>query len=413
MDLTPLVERSKNGDTEAYGRLVERCQDYVFAICMAYLRQRDLAEDATQEIFLASFQSVQKLQEANRFQAWLKRMAINHCLDELRRKRRFLVSSIDEVHEKDMLRSAQLRAPEDDSSMKQELMVYTGLFLLKSSERKVLTLHHLYGLGIPSIAEMFCISVAAAKKRLERARKALREEMTKMDAKLAIGKGFSKKIVDLLNRPDLISMPGNPVFEVWSEIRKLLPDFQVVEGDEVMERSRQQEFFDMDKGFMRIDLDKDRALRTQTTSVVLDYLKDHPSQPSRIITAGRVWRDDEEDEKHLKMFHQLDLLIMGPRVREGDIVALGTDLMERLLPGKTIRWDLSNFGLVKRCWVISVERSGKYEEVAAGGEFRSDLIQGCGVDSSRFSAVGLGLGLERLSMIRYGIEGIRAVQSAK
>ena len=110
MDLTPLVERSKSGDTEAYGRLVERYQDYVFAICMAYLRQRDLAEDATQEIFLASFQSVRKLQEANRFQAWLKRMAINHCLDELRRKRRFLVSSIDEVHEKDMLRSAQLRA---------------------------------------------------------------------------------------------------------------------------------------------------------------------------------------------------------------------------------------------------------------------------------------------------------------
>ncbi len=78
---------------------------------MAYLRQRDLAEDATQEIFLAAFQSVRKLQEVNRFQAWLKRMAINRCLDELRRKRKFLVSSIDEVHEKDLLQSAQLRAP--------------------------------------------------------------------------------------------------------------------------------------------------------------------------------------------------------------------------------------------------------------------------------------------------------------
>ena len=138
-----------------------------------------------------------------------------------------------------------------------------------------------------------------------------------MDAKLAIGKGFSKKIVDLINRPDLVSMPGNPVFEVWSEIRKLLPDFQVVEGDEVMERSRQQEFFNMDEGFMRIDLDKDRALRTQTTSVVLDYLKAHPDQPCRIITAGRVWRDDEEDEQHLKMFHQLDLRVMGSRRARG------------------------------------------------------------------------------------------------
>ena len=104
---------------------------------------------------------------------------------------------------------------------------------------------------------------------------------------------------------------------------------------------------------------------------------------------------------------------MGPSVREGDIVTLGTDLMERLCPGPRSGGIYPIFELVKRCWVISVERSGKYEEVAAGGKFRSDLIQRCGVDASRFPAVGLGLGLERLSMIRYGIEGIRAVQSAK
>jgi hypothetical protein len=54
------------------------------------------------------------------------------------RKRRFLVSSIDEVLEKDLLQSTQLRAHEEESSMKQELIVYTGLFLLKSPERKVL-----------------------------------------------------------------------------------------------------------------------------------------------------------------------------------------------------------------------------------------------------------------------------------
>jgi RNA polymerase sigma-70 factor (ECF subfamily) len=410
MDLTPLVEKSKSGDSEAYGRLVERYQDFVFAICMAYLRQPDLAEDTTQEIFLAAFQGVRKLQEANRFQAWLKRMTINRCLDELRRKRKFLVSSIDELKEKDLLQLAQ-PSPEDDSSVKQELTLYTGLFHLESPARKALTWHHLYGLGIPLIAKMLGISVAAAKKRLERARKALREEMTKMDPKLSIGKGFSKKIVDLINRPDLVSMPGNPVFEVWSEIQKLLPDFQVVEGDEIMERSRQQEFFNINEGFHRIDLDKDRALRTQTTSAILDYLKAHPDQPCRIITAGRVWRDEEEDERHLKMFHQLDLCIMSPDVREGDFIALATDLMQRLFPGKAIRWELTNFELVKRCWELSVGESGKYNEVCAGGEFRSDLIQRCGVDSTRFTVVGMGLGLEWLSMLRYGIDDIRAVQS--
>ncbi len=413
MDPTPLVEKSKSGDIEAYGRLVERYQDYVFAICMAYLRQRDLAEDATQEIFLAAFQSVCRLQEANRFQSWLKRMAINRCLDELRRKRRYLVSSIDELQENDLLQSAQTNTAEDDSSMEQELMLYASLFLLDSPERRILAWHHLYSLGIPSIAKMLGISIAAAKKRLERARKALREEFEKMDTKLAIGKGFSKKIVDLISRPDLVSTPGNPVFEIWSEIRKLLPDFQVVDGDEVMERDRQQDLFNMNENFARIDLGKDRALRTQTTSSVLDYLKAYPDKPCRIVTAGRVWRDDAEDKKHLKMFHQLDLCILGPGAREGDLLALATNLMQRLFPERALRWELSNIELVKRCWVLSVGNSGKYDEICAGGEFRDELIQRCGVDTSRFTAAGLGMGLERLAMIRYNIDDIRSIQSTK
>jgi RNA polymerase sigma-70 factor (ECF subfamily) len=413
MDQTPLVEKSKSGDTEAYGRLVERYQDYVFAICMAYLRQRDLAEDAAQEVFLAAFQGVRKLQDASRFQAWLKRMAINRCLDELRRNRKHLVSSIDELRESELLQSARLNSPMDDSSMEQELMVYTGLFLLESPERRVLTLHHLYGLGIPPIAEMLGISVAAAKKRLERARKALREEMTKMDAKLAIGKGFSKKVVELISRPDLVSTPGNPVYEIWSEIRKLLPDFQVVEGDEVIERGRHPEFFELGEGFMRIDLDKDRALRAETTSSVLEHLKAHPDQPCRIITAGRVWRDDEEDKTHLKMFHQLDICMMGTDVRQGDLLVLVTELMEKLFPKKAIRWELRNIELVKRCWVLCVEESGQFSEVCAGGEYRSEIVQRCGIDPTRFSAVGMGLGLERLAMLRYGIDDIRTLHSAK
>jgi hypothetical protein len=79
------------------------------------------------------------------------------------------------------------------------------------------------------------------------------------------------------------------VFEVWSEFRNLLPDLEFVEGDGVMEHGRK--FFDLEEGLMRVDRDKDRALRTQTTSAVLDYLKAHPDQPCRILTAGHVWRD--------------------------------------------------------------------------------------------------------------------------
>ena len=412
MDSTLLVERSKNGDTEAYGRLVERYQNYVFAICLAYLRQPDAARDASQDVFLTAFQNIRKLQDANRFQSWLRRMAINHCLDEVRRKRRFLISSLDELREEELLRSTRFPAREDFDSVERETIIYMGLFFLKSQERKILTWHHLHDLGIAPIAEMLGVSVAAAKKRLERARTALKKEMESMDNKLTVGKGFSKKVVDLISRPDLATLSGSPIYEIWSEIKKLLPDFQVVEGDEIIERNRQPEVFKMNECMASIVLDQNRALRTQTTTALLGYITKHPIMPCRIITAGRVWRDDQEDDRHLKMFHQFELLIMGPEVREGDIVAAGSDLIKQLLPGRAIRWELTDFDIVKRLWTVLVEDSGSYQSVGAAGEFRAEIIQGCGVDASRFSVVGFGLGLERLAMIRYGIRDIRAIQPA-
>jgi len=69
--------------------------------------------------------------------------------------------------------------------------------------------------------------------------------------------------------------------------------------------------------------------------------------------------------------------------------------------------------LVKRFWLLSVKDSENYNEILAGGEFRSDILQRCGIDTSRFSVVGLGLGLERLAMIRYAIDDIRAVRPAQ
>jgi hypothetical protein len=103
---------------------------------------------------------------------------------------------------------------------------------------------------------------------------------------------------------------------------------------------------------------------------------------------------------------------MGPEVREGAIVTVGSDLIKQLLPGRAIRWELSDFDIGKRLWTILVEDSGSYQSVGAAGEFRTEIIQGCGVDASRFSVVGFGLGLERLAMIRYGINDIRTIQPA-
>ena len=80
-----LVDAARNGDREAFGLLVSRYRDLVYAFAYARLRNRDEAEDAAQEIFLRAYQHLPEFR-SDCFGAWLMRIARNFCTDVQRRR---------------------------------------------------------------------------------------------------------------------------------------------------------------------------------------------------------------------------------------------------------------------------------------------------------------------------------------
>lgn len=81
-----LVQAARSGDREAFGLLVSRYRDLVHAFAYARLRNREEAEDAAQEVFVRALEHLPEFR-SDRFGAWLMRIARNHCMDILRRRR--------------------------------------------------------------------------------------------------------------------------------------------------------------------------------------------------------------------------------------------------------------------------------------------------------------------------------------
>lgn len=82
-----LVEAARGGDREAFGLLVERYRGLVYAFAYARLRNREEAEDTTQEAFLRAYQYLPDFRMSDRFAGWLMRIARNLCTDVARRRR--------------------------------------------------------------------------------------------------------------------------------------------------------------------------------------------------------------------------------------------------------------------------------------------------------------------------------------
>ena len=82
-----LVEAARSGDRAAFGLLVDRYRDLVYAFSYARLRNREEAEDTAQEAFLRAFQYLPDFRMADRFAGWLMRITRNLCTDVARRRR--------------------------------------------------------------------------------------------------------------------------------------------------------------------------------------------------------------------------------------------------------------------------------------------------------------------------------------
>ncbi len=177
-----LVKAYLDGDAGAFDTLFSRYHSRVRAVAMRYVGDEHAAEDLVQETFLNVIRALPRVDASFNFGAWVHRIAVNICQDELRRRGRRAthVDSSANDPEEALLRIADSdrhNSPEDalEATYLRHL-VWEVAKKLPERQRMVLTLRELQGLSYASIAHVMGISDAAVETLLHRARKRFKEE---------------------------------------------------------------------------------------------------------------------------------------------------------------------------------------------------------------------------------------------
>ncbi len=162
-----LVIRAQRGDKGAYALLATEIADRFLAVARRILRDRDLAEDATQQALLAIWQDLPQLRDPARFDAWSYRLLVRACYAESRRERRWAPN----LH---LLPGDEPITDDGLSSVVDRDQLEGGFRRLSIDHRTVVVLHHYLDLPLERVAEILGIPTGTAHSRLHHAMRGLR-----------------------------------------------------------------------------------------------------------------------------------------------------------------------------------------------------------------------------------------------
>ena len=257
-----------------------------------------------------------------------------------------------------------------------------------------------------------------AKQKIEAALEARRAELA--DARLAAR--LAEEALD-------VTLPGrgrgrggiHPVIRTWQRIEEIWRSigFDVADGPEIETdwynftalnnpenhpaRSMQDTFY--------VDLkDKDGLpllLRTHTSPMQVRYARMH-QPPIKVIAPGRTYRVDS-DATHSPMFHQVEGLWIDEHISFADLKGVYTGFLRRFFEDDNleVRFRPSYFPFTEPSAEIDMKLKGKWLEISGAGQVHPAVVRNFGLDPERYIGFAFGSGLERLTMLRYGIEDLR------
>jgi RNA polymerase sigma-70 factor (ECF subfamily) len=182
----PLVQRAREGDFAAFEELVDRHQVRLYTMVRRMLRDEDDAQEVVQETFLSAVEKIGDFRGEAPFSGWLTRIAANHALKVLRKRKGLPTEPyVEEPDDDAPIPRPAFVAPWGDSPehllARKETREHLdeALAHLPESYRAVFILRDLEGLSVKETAEALGIREGNVKVRLLRARLALREELTR------------------------------------------------------------------------------------------------------------------------------------------------------------------------------------------------------------------------------------------
>ncbi|MFD2823244.1 RNA polymerase sigma factor [Lacinutrix iliipiscaria] len=169
-----LIHRIMNGDTQVFAVLVDRYKDLVFTLALRMMKNREEAEEVSQDTFIKVFKSLKKFKGDSKFSTWIYRIAYNTSLDRLKsHKRKQQTVEINEFTEH------QVKTIDDALNMmevqERQQAIQDCLQLLPSEDCALLTLYYFEELSLEEISKVVNLKANNVKVKLFRSRKKLAE----------------------------------------------------------------------------------------------------------------------------------------------------------------------------------------------------------------------------------------------
>jgi len=203
--------------------------------------------------------------------------------------------------------------------------------------------------------------------------------------------------------------------------------YEVVEGPEV-----ELDYYNFEKANIPADhpardmqdtfyVDPTRLLRTQTTAIQMRVLEaQHDDLPIKVVCPGKVYRRDDDDATHSHQFTQFEGIVVGKNITQADLK--GTlELFARSMFGanREIRLRQSYFPFTEPSQEIDVSchicggkgcptcKSTGWIEILGAGMVHPNVLKMAGIDPKEYTGFAFGVGIERVAMLKYGVDDIR------
>ena len=148
-------------------------------------------------------------------------------------------------------------------------------------------------------------------------------------------------------------------------------------------------------------------LRTHTSPIQIRYMETH-RPPVKIIAPGRVYRVDS-DATHSPMFHQVEGLWIDENISFADLKGVLIDFFSKFFEREDlkVRFRPSFFPFTEPSAEIDMSFGSGWLEMGGAGMVHPNVLRKVGVDSERYQGFAFGLGPDRLTMLRYGVNDLR------
>ena len=221
----------------------------------------------------------------------------------------------------------------------------------------------------------------------------------------------------------------HPITKVKNELEDLFISmgYDVVTGSELEDDLHCFEMLNIPKDHPARDtqdtfyISDELLLRTQTSAVQARFMEDVKNhKPFKIVAPGKTYRRDNDDATHSHQFYQMDGLVIGEDISLADLKGTLLEFAKKMFgEERTVRFRPSFFPFTEPSYEVDIscfKCGGKgcnickqtgWIEILGSGMVHPNVLKSCGIDSDKYRGFAFGIGIERVAMLKYGINNIR------